>query len=80
MGATRDLPQALYTFFVEQCRQNLHMVIAMSPVGSAFRERLRKFPSLVNCTTIDWCAVPTRSPRAAAGRSPRGRPPSALAI
>jgi hypothetical protein len=27
----------------------------MSPVGNAFRERLRKFPSLVNCCTIDWC-------------------------
>ncbi len=26
----------------------------MSPVGNAFRERLRKFPSLVNCCTIDW--------------------------
>ena len=26
----------------------------MSPVGDAFRERLRKFPSLVNCCTIDW--------------------------
>jgi hypothetical protein len=113
--------QGLYAFFVEQCRQNLHMVseppmsllaghnlnswpvvdnsvcltecielsaahkqqqqqqqqqvscmspvssrlctpthppipqvIAMSPVGNAFRERLRKFPSLVNCCTIDW--------------------------
>ncbi len=46
--------QALYSFFVEQCRQNLHLVIAMSPVSDAFRERLRKFPSLVNCTTIDW--------------------------
>jgi dynein heavy chain len=38
---------------------NLHLVICMSPVGSAFRERLRKFPSLVNCTTIDWCAPQT---------------------
>ena len=47
-------PPSLYAFFVEQCRQNLHMVIAMSPVGNAFRERLRKFPSLVNCCTIDW--------------------------
>jgi len=26
----------------------------MSPVGDAFRERLRMFPSLVNCCTIDW--------------------------
>jgi dynein heavy chain len=26
----------------------------MSPVGSLFRERIRMFPSLVNCCTIDW--------------------------
>ena len=26
----------------------------MSPVGEAFRRRLRMFPALVNCTTIDW--------------------------
>ena len=30
------------------------MVLCFSPVGEAFRERLRKFPSLVTCTTIDW--------------------------
>ena len=30
------------------------MVIAMSPLGEVFRTRLRKFPSLVNCCTIDW--------------------------
>ncbi|KIY97683.1 Dynein heavy chain 3, axonemal [Monoraphidium neglectum] len=47
-------PAGLWAFFVESCRANLHLVLAMSPVGGAFRERLRKFPSLVNCTTIDW--------------------------
>jgi dynein heavy chain len=26
----------------------------MSPIGAAFRNRLRAFPSLVNCCTIDW--------------------------
>jgi dynein heavy chain len=26
----------------------------MSPLGEIFRTRLRKFPSLVNCCTIDW--------------------------
>ena len=26
----------------------------MSPLGDAFRNRLRKFPSIVNCCTIDW--------------------------
>ncbi|GLI63290.1 hypothetical protein VaNZ11_006196 [Volvox africanus] len=50
-------PASLYAFFVDACRANLHLVLAMSPVGGAFRERLRKFPSLVNCTTIDWFSV-----------------------
>jgi dynein heavy chain len=30
------------------------MVIAMSPLGEIFRARIRRFPSLVTCTTIDW--------------------------
>jgi dynein heavy chain len=30
------------------------MIIAMSPLGEVFRQRLRMFPSLVNCSTIDW--------------------------
>ena len=34
-----------------------HLVLAMSPIGDAFRNRLRKFPSLVNCCTIDWFQV-----------------------
>ncbi len=37
-----------------QVRRNMHIVLSFSPVGDSFRERLRKFPSLVNCTTIDW--------------------------
>jgi hypothetical protein len=35
-------------------RASLHMVLCFSPVGDVFRQRLRMFPSLVNCTTIDW--------------------------
>uniref|UniRef100_A0A8C3L981 Dynein axonemal heavy chain 12 n=1 Tax=Chrysolophus pictus TaxID=9089 RepID=A0A8C3L981_CHRPC len=26
----------------------------LSPIGDAFRNRLRQFPSLINCCTIDW--------------------------
>jgi dynein heavy chain len=26
----------------------------MSPIGEAFKVRLRMFPALVNCCTIDW--------------------------
>ena len=47
-------PNEKYAYFVQQCKKNLHLVICMSPVGEAFRRRLRTFPALVNCTTIDW--------------------------
>jgi dynein heavy chain len=42
------------SYFVNRCRTNLHVMLAFSPVGDAFRERLRMFPSLINCCTIDW--------------------------
>jgi dynein heavy chain, axonemal len=51
MDGSRD---TLYSFFLQTVRKNLHMVLSFSYVGDAFRERLRKFPSLVSCTTIDW--------------------------
>eukprot|EP00644_Phytophthora_capsici_P004659 jgi/Phyca11/7444/fgenesh1_pm.PHYCAscaffold_19_\ len=40
--------------FIERVRNYLHIVLAMSPVGSALRIRCRAFPSLINCCTIDW--------------------------
>jgi dynein heavy chain len=45
---------SLYAFFIDQVRSNLHVVLCMSPVGDSLRVRMRMFPSLVNCTTIDW--------------------------
>ncbi len=45
---------ALFNYFIERVRDQLHVVLAMSPIGDAFRNRLRQFPSLVNCCTIDW--------------------------
>ncbi|XP_031701028.1 dynein heavy chain 12, axonemal isoform X2 [Anarrhichthys ocellatus] len=47
-------PLTLFAFFVARCRENLHIVVAFSPIGNAFRNRLRQFPSLINCCTIDW--------------------------
>jgi dynein heavy chain len=41
-------------FFVSRVRDKLHIVLCMSPVGDALRIRCRQFPSLINCTTIDW--------------------------
>eukprot|EP00505_MAST-04D_sp_SCG-Rhode-Island_P005960 Stramenopile-MAST_4_protein_5960 len=44
----------LWEFFLRRCRDNLHIVLAFSPIGDSFRTRLRKFPSIINCSTIDW--------------------------
>ncbi|XP_012645608.2 dynein axonemal heavy chain 3 [Microcebus murinus] len=47
-------PLSMYNFFIERVKKSLHIVLAMSPIGDAFRNRLRMFPSLINCCTIDW--------------------------
>ncbi|KAL7754402.1 hypothetical protein RI367_000383 [Sorochytrium milnesiophthora] len=44
----------LFDIFIRRVRNNMHTVLCLSPVGVAFRNRLRMFPALVNCTTIDW--------------------------
>lgn len=51
---TDGSPAALFNFFVQIVREQLHVVLAMSPIGDGFRNRIRKFPALVNCCTIDW--------------------------
>lgn len=48
--------QDLYAFFLQEVKAHLHIVLAFSPVGDAFRNRLRLFPSLVTCMTINWFA------------------------
>eukprot|EP00163_Fabomonas_tropica_P031149 TRINITY_DN730_c1_g1_i7.p1 TRINITY_DN730_c1_g1~~TRINITY_DN730_c1_g1_i7.p1 ORF type:complete len:4213 (+),score=1156.03 TRINITY_DN730_c1_g1_i7:1002-12641(+) len=53
-GESRD---ALHNCMVERVRDNLHIVLTMSPVGELFRSRCRQYPSLVNCCTIDWFSV-----------------------
>jgi dynein heavy chain len=45
-----------YAQFLTRIKHNLHVVLCMSPMGESFRTRLRMFPSLVNCCTIDWYA------------------------
>jgi dynein heavy chain len=52
--AGRIAQAEVFAYSNEQCRKNLHVVLALSPIGEAFRRRVRMFPSLVNCCTIDW--------------------------
>ncbi|KAK6642963.1 hypothetical protein RUM43_004465 [Polyplax serrata] len=56
-GGNRNLdisPLAVFSFFISQCKQKLHVMLCFSPIGASFRNRLRLYPSFVNCCTIDW--------------------------
>ena len=44
----------IFSQYIIRVKRNIHLCLAMNPVGDAFRNRLRNFPSLVNCSTIDW--------------------------
>ena len=49
-----DNPDTLQKVFIDRVRTYLHICLCMSPVGDDLRVRCRKFPSLVNCCTLDW--------------------------
>ncbi|XP_017137652.1 dynein heavy chain 12, axonemal [Drosophila miranda] len=56
-GGNRNIdvsPLQVFSFFVNRCKQKLHIVLSFSPIGDALRTRVRLYPSLVNCCTIDW--------------------------
>jgi dynein heavy chain len=56
-GGNRNLdiaPLVVFNYFINRCKQNLHICLCFSPIGSTFRNRLRRFPSMVSCCTIDW--------------------------
>ena len=55
-GIQQITKPAIASFFTNRVRSNLHVVLCFSPVGDVFRQRLRMFPALVNCCTIDWFA------------------------
>lgn len=44
----------LKQYFIDCVRDNLHVVLCMSPLNAKFAERARKFPGLISGPTIDW--------------------------
>ncbi|CAJ1332260.1 unnamed protein product [Effrenium voratum] len=49
------IPEAgMWAYACGVIRDNLHLVLAMSPAGSQLRTRCRNFPGLVAGCTIDW--------------------------
>ncbi|KAL7890701.1 hypothetical protein AOLI_G00001770 [Acnodon oligacanthus] len=49
-----DTRENCWNFFIDRIRRQLKVVLCFSPVGFTLRTRARKFPALVNCTSIDW--------------------------
>ena len=49
-----DTTENLQKYFYDCVRNQLHVVLCMSPVGEKLSSRCRKFPGLINCTTVDW--------------------------
>ncbi|XP_069857585.1 dynein axonemal heavy chain 2 isoform X2 [Dipodomys merriami] len=45
---------SIFAYLIERVRNNLHIVLCLSPVGDPFRNWIRQYPALVNCTTINW--------------------------
>lgn len=44
----------LWQYFLNRVKDNLHMVLAFSPVSVKFRERAQKFPTVFSGCSIDW--------------------------
>jgi len=47
-------PSVLWQYFLNRVKDNLHMVLAFSPVNAKFRERAQKFPTVFSGCSIDW--------------------------
>ncbi|TKS81941.1 Dynein heavy chain 17, axonemal [Collichthys lucidus] len=49
-----DSRENCWRIFTDRVRRQLTVVLCFSPVGTALRVRARRFPALIQCTTIDW--------------------------
>ncbi len=43
-----------WKFFIDRVRKMLKCILCFSPVGTTLQNRIRKFPALINCTSIIW--------------------------
>ncbi|CAG9861035.1 unnamed protein product [Phyllotreta striolata] len=56
-GGNRNVeidPLEVFFFFTNRCKERTHIIVCFSPVGATFKNRLRLYPALINCCTIDW--------------------------
>ncbi|KAM9820319.1 LOW QUALITY PROTEIN: dynein axonemal heavy chain 2 [Neosynchiropus ocellatus] len=48
-----ETPHSLFRYLMERVRNNLHVVLCLSP-GESLRRRVLQIPALLHSTTIDW--------------------------
>ncbi|XP_026839391.1 dynein heavy chain 2, axonemal [Drosophila erecta] len=46
--------EALYSFFILNVRDFLHVALCFSPIGENFRSYIRQYPALLSSTTPNW--------------------------
>ena len=44
----------VWEYFRDLVKNNLHIMLSMSPAGETLRRRCREFPGLINNATLDW--------------------------
>lgn len=49
-----DNSDAIKDYFLDKMKRNLKVVLCFSPVGDTMRIRSRKFPGIINSTSVDW--------------------------
>lgn len=49
-----DSIDALLNYFFDRFKKQLKLILCFSPVGDIMRVRARKFPGIINSTSIDW--------------------------
>lgn len=49
-----ETTEQLMALFTETTKKKLHVALCFSPIGDNLKNKIRMFPALVNCCTIDW--------------------------
>jgi dynein heavy chain, axonemal len=49
-----DNAESLLNYFYDRIKKQLKLILCFSPVGDTMRVRARKFPGIINSTSIDW--------------------------
>ncbi|KAG8227267.1 hypothetical protein J437_LFUL004000, partial [Ladona fulva] len=55
---TRNIdPIILYAYFIDCCRDNLHIVLSICPSNPTFREKIQNHPALLKGCSMDWFEI-----------------------